>query len=174
MNNKGTGSGYSADALLEGGYDARFGAFTLTPAARIGFIHATSLGFSETGVVAPIKYSSRDIDAVTGAVELRAAFDIVREKDKSASVFALVGYEDYLSYSRGAVRGVLANNVSQPFSTAIGKAPGEGFQAGLGLNGEIGSVRFNADYRASFSNTGSGNGGNGMRHRASVGVKYSF
>ena len=170
LENKGTATGYSANALLEGGYDAKFGAVTLTPAARLGFIHASSVGFTENGIVAPIKYSSRDIDAVTGAVELRAAFDVVREPNKAFSLFALAGYEDYLSYSRGAVRGVLANHVSQPFATAIGRAPGEGLQAGVGINGEIGNVRLFADYRASFATTG----GNNVRHRANVGVKYAF
>ncbi|MBL8586967.1 MAG: autotransporter domain-containing protein [Methylobacteriaceae bacterium] len=168
LTNKADASGLALSATLEGGYEARFGAFALTPMARLGFLRAQSDSFEESGVVAPIAYARRTIDAVSGAVELRAGFDIMRETSRSLSAYALVGYEDFLSYSGGAVRGRLVGNTARPFSTRIGDMTGEGLLLGGGLSGAFGAVKISADYRASLGK------GDGVRHRGAIAASFAF
>lgn len=168
LENAASGSNWAFSATAEGGYVAQFGAFSLTPTLRLGWLHSRSDAFAETGVVAPIAYGSRTINALAGAAELKAGFDIVREPGRLVSAYALVGYEDYLSYSGQAVRGRLAGNTAQPFSTRIGDMTGEGVMVGGGLAGAFGSVKLTADYRASLGK------GDGVRHRGALGVKFAF
>ncbi len=168
LKNTGDPSGHAMSAILEGGYDIGMGTFTLTPAARLGWLHAKSDAFTEIGAVAPIAFGGRTLNAIVGAAELRARFDIVREPGRVASAYALVGYEDFLSYSGGAVRGRLAGNTALPFVTPIGDLAGEGVQLGAGLSGSVGAMKLNAEYRASLGK------GDGARHRGSVGVKMAF
>lgn len=166
--NKADASGLAFSATLEGGYEMRMGAFALTPSARLGFLHAQSDSFAESGIVAPIAYGRRTVDAVTGAVELRAGFDIVRDAGRALTAYALVGYEDYLSYSGGAVRGRIVGNTAQPFSTRIGDMTGEGVLLGGGLSGAFGALKVSADYRASLGK------GDGVRHRGTLGLGVAF
>ncbi len=168
LENAGSGGAWAFSATAEGGYVAQFGAFSLTPTLRLGWLHARSDSFTETGVVAPIAYASRTINAVAGAAELKAGFDIVREPGRVFSAYALVGYEDFLSYSGQAVRGRLAGNTARPFSTRIGDMSGEGFMLGAGLAGHFGAVKLTADYRASLGK------GDGVRHRGALGLKVPF
>lgn len=168
LENSGDSTAWSASALAEAGYEMRMGAATLTPSARLGWLHASSASFTESGVVAPIAYSSRSIDALMGGVELRAGVDLVDAPGRKITAYGLIGYEDFLSYSGGAVKGRLANNTALPFSTSIGDLRGEGVIAGFGLAGQFGTAKLTADYRASFGK------GDNTRHRASVGVRVAF
>ena len=141
---------------------------TLTPAARLGWLNARSDAFVETGVVAPIAYRSRSLSALLGGVELKAAVDLAAAPGRRVTAHALIGYEDFLSVSSGAVKGKLAGNTAQPFSTTVGDLRGEGLILGAGLTGEIGAARISADYRASLGK------GDGVRHRASLGARFGF
>lgn len=168
LENKADPSGHALSVSTEAGYDLRMGAFTLTPAAKLAWTRGVTDSFSETGVVAPIAYSTRTIDAVSGAVELRAAFDIASTATSRFKAWGVIGYEDFLSMSGGAVKGRLANNTSLPFVTAVGDLPGEGMIVGAGVGGDLGGWRVNADYRASVGKDHS------VRHRASLGLRTAF
>jgi outer membrane lipase/esterase len=173
LENKADGSVWSASALLEAGYDLRMGAMTLTPSARLGWLHATSASFAETGVVAPIDYRSRSVDAIMGGVELRAAYELLAtQPGRRMSAFALIGYEDFLSVSGDAVRGRLVANTALPFATAVGDLRGEGLILGAGLSGEIGAMKLGADYRVSFGRGSSGS--DDMRHRFGLVGRMAF
>lgn len=168
LENKADPSGHALSVSTEAGYDLRMGAFTLTPAARLAWIRGVTDSFKETGVVAPIDYATRTIDAVSGAVELRAAVDLSSGATSRFKAWGVIGYEDFLSYSGGSVKGRLANNTSLPFVTAVGDLPGEGMIFGAGLGGDLGAWRLNADYRASVGKDHS------VRHRASLGLRSAF
>lgn len=168
LENTSDGSAWAASALVEAGYEMRMGAATLTPSARLGWLHAASGAFEEGGVVAPIAYRSRSVDALMGGVELRAGFDLVNAPGSKVTAYGLIGYEDFLAYSGGAVKGRLARNTSLPFSTSVGDLRGEGLIAGLGLAAQWGSAKLTADYRASFGKN------DNARHRASVGMRVAF
>lgn len=168
LENKGDSSAWSASATGEAGYEMRMGSIALTPSARLGWLHANSDSFTESGVIAPIAYRSRSIDALMGGVELRAGIDLVAAPGRAIVAYGLIGYEDFLSYSGGAVKGRLSRNTALPFSTSIGDLRGEGVIAGLGLSGQLGAARLTADYRASFGKS------DNARHRGSVGVRFAF
>lgn len=168
LENKGESSAWSASAAGEVGYEIRMGSIALTPSARLGWLHGDSESFTESGVVAPISYRSRSVDALMGGVELRAGVDVINQAGRRITAYGLIGYEDYLSYSGGAVKGQLIRNTAQPFSTSIGDLRGEGVIAGLGVGGQLGAARLTADYRASFGKN------DNVRHRGSIGVRFAF
>lgn len=168
LQNEGDSSVWTASAMLESGYEMRMGSFALTPSARLGWLHANAASFTENGVVAPIAYRARSIDALTGGVELRAGVDFLAAPGQKLTGYALVGYEDFLSYSGGAVKGRLYNNTALPFSTSIGDLRGEGVIFGGGLSGQFGAAKLNADYRVSLGK------GDGVRHRFGVGARMTF
>lgn len=173
LENKADSSVWSASAMLEGGYDLRMGAVTLTPSARLGWLHATSASFAETGVVAPIDYRARSIDALLGGVELRAAFELMAaQPGRRMTAYGLIGYEDFLSVSSGAMRGRLVANTALPFATPVGDLHGEGLILGAGLSGEIGAMKLGADYRVSFGARSSGS--SDLRHRFGLVGRMAF
>ncbi|RFB80814.1 autotransporter domain-containing protein [Methylovirgula sp. 4M-Z18] len=163
-------SGSAFSTVAEAGYDFKTGMFTLTPIARLGFIAANVDSFTENGIVAPIHYNSRTIDAVTGAAELRASAAVLQDKDRQVNIFGLVGYGDFLSYHGDTVKGILSNNISQPFVSQLTKMGGDGLLLGAGVNGAYGAMRFNVSYRAGL---GAGHG-SGAQHQVTAGLRYEF
>ena len=168
LENEGEGTAWSASALVETGYEMRMGSVTLTPSARLGWLHASMGAFEEGGVVAAIAYRARSIDALLGGVELRAGVDLVNAPGNKVTAYGLIGYEDFLGYSGGAVKGRLARNTALPFSTSVGDLRGEGVIAGLGLAAQWGAAKVTADYKASFGK------GSNTRHRFGAGVRVAF
>ena len=166
--NTASSNGATFSAGGEAGYDLRFGALTVTPSARLTYLNVHVDRFTESGIVAPIAYNARNIDALAGAVELRAAYDVIREPGRALKLYALVGYEDFLTTSGKAIGGVLANNTAQPFSQYIGAPIGEGVLVGGGVQGRMGAYGISAQYRASLGR------GNGVQHRGDLNFTLAF
>jgi outer membrane lipase/esterase len=164
LKNTGATTAVSFNASAEVGNDYRFGAATLTPLARLSYVRATLDGFNEAGVVAPVAYDGRTVQALTGAAEAKLAYQFTQ----NLSGYALIGYEAALASSVDDVRGRLIGNTAQPFSYKMPDLAHPGVVAGLGAALKLGDWTAQASWRASFGEKGQ------QRHTGSVGFAVKF
>ena len=143
FNQTGSTDGHSASVSVEGGYDIAMGQFTLTPVARVSFLHTDIAGFSEQGPLAAVSFANRTLEGLTGAAELRGRYALTPTFGLSAEV----GYENFFTKSIGALQGQLANNTALPFSSTDSGLVGAGITYGLGLDGHFGPWTALASWR---------------------------
>lgn len=129
----GSTTGTSYGGIVQFGYVVPMGTFTLTPQASLGVIHASVDGYTESGISAPYVFSSRDVTAVVGEIDLRADTAFT----PTLLGHALVGYRGNLSYTGDPVTVGIANNPAQPISTRIGKPNASALRLGAGIQGAI-------------------------------------
>ncbi len=142
-------------ATAEAGVAQRFGGITLIPSARIGYASSTIDGYSETADVLALSFAEREIDQVTGGVRLRAVSDM-KLGGLVGTMFAEVGYETFLSYDGGQLKGKLVANTAAPVVVNPNDPNGQGFIGKLGLNGRVSDdVFFDLNYGIAL---GEGNG----------------
>jgi uncharacterized protein with beta-barrel porin domain len=125
---------YSATG--EVGYAQKLGGITLIPSARIGFAHSDIAGYTEAADILALSFTSRQVDAVTGGVRLRAVSDMAFASLRG-QMFAEVGYEGFLSYDGGQLTGRLARNTALPVTIVPADPNGQGLIGKLGLNGQV-------------------------------------
>ncbi len=136
----------SASAELQAGFDHPMGNWTLTPLLRLSYVDARMSGFSELGPLAAVDYGDRDVNAVSGAAELRATGQLSR----TVSMNAVIGYEGVLSGKEDDLKGQLIDNSAQPFAEAMGKVGSPGALVGLGLSVKVAHFDIGASYRGTF------------------------
>jgi outer membrane lipase/esterase len=144
--NKATAYGSSLSATTEVGYDFRFGAATLTPQLRASYVRTTVDRYTESGIIAPIAYSGRTINGLSGAAELKLGYQF----SQTLSGHVLVGYEDYLASSAGNVRARIAGNTARQFTFAQPDPVGQGVVVGAGAAMNFGSWTGRLGYRGSL------------------------
>ena len=103
-------------------------------------------GFGELGPLAAVAYDDRDVNAVSGAVELHAAGHI---SDK-VSVDAVLGYEGVLSGKEGDLKGQSINNTALPFAETMGKVGSSGVLVGLGVGMKLAKFDLKVSYRGTY------------------------
>lgn len=138
-------NGVSASAAVEGGYDAGFGALTVTPLARLTYLYANVSSFDENAAIASVRFDGRTLQGLTGAFELRAKAKVA----ETATLSALVGYEEYIARSFDGVGGRLINNTAQPFTSSASRPAGAGFLFGVGAEAAFGAWKAGVNYRGS-------------------------
>jgi outer membrane lipase/esterase len=163
LQNTGEALGYSASLMAEAGYDFRMGQLTLTPAARLGYIHGKLGAFNEAGIVAPVAYSARTTDTLLGAAELRFAYMM----SPSTKLSAMVGYEDYFA-SNVKGTGRILGNTALPFSIAGRDPVGSGFIFGAGVDMNVGTWTAKISYRGSVGKDQT------VRHSGTIGAGFRF
>lgn len=164
LRNTANPTGYSASVLGELGRDYKFGDFTLSPKGRFQYLRSAVDAFTETGVVAPVAYSARAVDGVSGAFELNGSYALTKE----ATLRALIGYEDFLTGSADSARGRLVNNTAQAFSTPVRDPVGVGVVFGGGFDFAFGTVVARANYRGTVGES------NQVRHQGTLGASFKF
>ncbi len=160
------GSQYSA--VLEVGYDIKRNGFSIIPSATLGYFRTELDGFTETGPFAPLQFSDRSIDAVTGAVNVKA----VKNFDNGAGLqgfFSVgIGYEDYLSYSGDQTVSAIGSTAT-PTALTIDDPDGRGFVFDLAAKFDINETfSLTADYQYGTS------GSSSESHIGSLGISYAF
>jgi len=136
----------SLSAALQAGLDHNMGGWTLTPLVRLSYVDAKMSGFSELGPLAGVSYGDRDVNAVSGAAELRAAGHL----SEAVGFDAVVGYEGVLSGKEADLKGQLINNTALPFDETMGKVGSPGALVGLGLDMKVAHFDIKASYRGTF------------------------
>ena len=160
----GSTDGASFSTTLEGGYDIGFGNLTLTPVGRIAYLHTNVFAFSENAPFAAVAFGSRTEQGLTGALELRGKVAI----SDSASLNALIGYENYLVSSSQAVRGKLINNTAQAFATNAAKPVGAGLIFGAGIEASLGKWTTAVNYRGAIGEKSQ------MSHKGELRVGFAW
>ncbi len=136
----------SVSAALQGGFDHAMGNWVVTPLLRLSYVDAKMSGFSELGPLAAVAYGDRDVNAVSGAAELRAAGHV----SDTVSVDAVLGYEAVLSGKEADLKGQLINNTALPFADSMGKVGSPGVLVGLGVGMKLAKFDLKASYRGTF------------------------
>lgn len=153
-NDSGTDS-YAYSAILEGGLWSRFGQFALSPRARFGWLGTTIDGFSETGVVAPLQFGSRNAGTMLAAAEILGAYTISQGPRGPFIVQASVGYEGWFGGNGYGVAATLASNYGTALSVPATSPNGPGFIYGIGIAGPVGeSLKLAFDIRGSVGDNG--------------------
>lgn len=144
----GSTSGTSYGGVVQLGYVMPAGTFTFTPQGSIGVIHASVDGYTESGVSAPYVFSSRDVTAVVGEIDLRVDTAFT----PTLLGHALIGYRGNLSYTGDPVTVGIANNPARPISTTIGKPNANALRLGAGVQGAINAaVSVAVEYEGAIS-----------------------
>jgi len=136
----------SVSAALQAGFDHDMGGWTVTPLVRLSYADAKMSGFGELGPLASVAYGDRDVNAVSGAAELRAAGHV----SDMVSLDAVVGYEGVLSGKEGDLKGQLIGNTALPFAESMGKVGSPGLLVGLGVGMKVAKLDLKASYRGTF------------------------
>jgi uncharacterized protein with beta-barrel porin domain len=156
--------GRSFSALAEVGYDVAMGSATITPVGRVGYIRTDMDSFNEAGVVAPVSYFSRTVQAMTAAAELRMSTMVA----PGVKMTGLIGYEGYVGAQADAVTGRLIANSARPFSVAVRDPVSPGILFGLGFEAAVGGWTAQASYRGTVGDR------NTISHNLSLGAKLPF
>ncbi|CAN1521232.1 fatty_acyltransferase_like domain containing protein [Rhabdaerophilaceae bacterium] len=162
--NRGETMGYGFSAIVQGGYNLNMGSVTLTPSVRVGYLSGSMQAFTESGIVAPIAYSSRVVSTFLAAAELKASVAL----SPAATAHAMIGYEAYFGQSGTSLKGSIADSPGSGFSRNAGKVESPGFLFGVGLSGMIGSVQASAEYRGAVSGEGR------SQHRGTLSARIAF
>ena len=85
------------------------------------------------------------------------------------SIFAEVGYEDYLTYDSDSITAKLVDNTAQPTTVDITDPRAPGLSVTAGVNGQLtSSVHFDAQYSLALQN------GDGQVHSGRFRIKAPF
>ncbi len=149
---------------VQAGYIAKFGPISLMPTARMQVINSNLGSFDETAPILAMDFDSRNTTAVLGGVRMRASMNT-----GAITLFAEVGYEDYLSYSSSNITAKLANNTAAASTVSVADPNAGGLTLAAGINGAISSnVHFDAQYGIALQN------GNGQTHSGKFRLKVPF
>jgi outer membrane lipase/esterase len=163
LQNTGSTITLSGSVIAEAGYDFRWGALTLTPVGRLGYIRSTVDSFNEAGIVAPVAYGSRSTDVGLGGFELRATYQI----GPQTKVGAFIGYEDYFGSSVSGI-GRIINNTAQSFSIAGRDPIGQGVIFGGNAEMAFGAWTAKVSYKGSVGDNST------IRHAGTIGASFRF
>ncbi|MEP3231627.1 MAG: autotransporter domain-containing protein [Hyphomicrobiales bacterium] len=169
LTNLGESDAKQFSAIGELGYDYKFGGLSVLPSVTLGYFNTTIDDYTEVGVFAPLAFGERSIDAVTGAVNIRAAKTFSNNEGVSGVLYAGVGYEDYLSYDADDLSvGALASTAAAS-SLAIDDPEGRGFLFDVGTKVKINNkFSIGAEYRLGVG------GDNTRSHQGSLRVSTRF
>jgi outer membrane lipase/esterase len=166
--NRGDVNAVTGSAALEAGLSFGFGPVTLSPRARLAWFGASMDRLTENGIVAPVTVDGRTLSVLSGAAELKAGIDLLRDGVRTVNAYALVGYETYFSASGTDVLGQLARNTAQPFVARLGDPRDPGLTLGGGVTASLTpNLVLSAEYRGAF------NGGD-QRHQGMLSASYRF
>lgn len=136
----------SASVEVQAGCDRDMGGWTLTPLVRLSHVDGKMSGFSELGPLAAVAYSDRDVNATSGAAEVRAAGHL----GEKVGFDAVIGYEGVLGGKEGDLKGRLISNTALPFDEPMGKVGSTGALVGLGVSMKVARFDLKASYRGTF------------------------
>lgn len=147
--------GSQFNVLGEIGYDLKAGGYTIVPSASIGYFRTDLDGYTEDGIFAPLAFGDREVNSVTGSVNVRVARSFKTQNGWNGHVFAGVGYEDFLVYDANDLSVSALASTAAASSVAIDDPDGRGFLFDIGTRLDLTqSFSLAADY--AFS-TGDGN-----------------
>ncbi len=164
LQNRGSTVAHAYSAVTQVGYAMPMGNLTITPSARFGYIYGQTRAFTETGVIAPLAYSSRSVSTFLLAGEVKTKFAL----SPGLSGHTVFGYEAFLGQTGANLRGYIADSPGSNFTARAGRIQSPGFLFGAGVSGMISGVQTSVDYRGSV-----GTGGK-LQHRASLSGKIGF
>ena len=148
LTNTGETTARQFSAVAELGYDYKVGSLSVLPSVTFGYFRTGLDAYTESGVFAPLAFGDRTIDAVTGAVNVRAAKRFGNGDGLSGVLYAGVGYEDYLAYDATAVTAGALASTAAASSLNVGDPEGRGFLFDLGTKVNINSkIAVGAEYR---------------------------
>ncbi len=101
--------------------------------------------FTETGVIAPLAYSSRSVSTFLLAGEVKTKFAL----SPGLSGHTVFGYEAFLGQTGANLRGYIADSPGSNFTARAGRIESPGFLFGAGMSGMISGVQTSVDYRGS-------------------------
>lgn len=129
--------GSQFNVIGEIGYDLKVSGITIIPSGSIGFFRTDLDGYSEDGIFAPLAFGDRNINAVTGSVNVRAAKNFVTEGGLRGRVFAGVGYEDFLAYDANDLSVSALASTAAASTISIDDPDGRGFLFDVGARFDI-------------------------------------
>lgn len=155
--------GYQFDVAGEVGALLTFGNFSIIPAARMTYITARTIGYTEESDVLALDISDHEVSALFGAVRLRGVANI-----GAISSFLEVGYEDHLSYDNDAFQAALFNNTANPETISLGDQSVAGLYFKAGVDGKVNdNIALNFQYGYETRN------GDGETHSGKLRVKFT-
>lgn len=155
LSNSSGADSWSGSAIAETGIWSRMGAFAVSPRARFGWLGTTIDGFSETGVIAPLQFGSRNAGTFLAAAEILGAYTIAQGPRGPLVMQASIGYEGWFGGNGYGVSAILASNYGTALTVPSSSPNGPGFIYGLGLGGPIGeNMKLAFDIRGSVGSEG--------------------
>ena len=143
---------------------AQLGPITIMPSGRVQAIQSYLDNYDETAPLLALEFDKRNTTAVLAGASLRASVNA-----GAMTVFAEVGYEDYLSYDADRITAKLVNNTAQATSLDITDPQAPGISFKVGLNGQITqNIHLDAQYGLALQD------GNGQVHSGKIRVKAPF
>ena len=140
------------------------GPLSIMPSARVQAVYSRLNSYDENAPILAMGFDARDTTALLGGVRLRASLDA-----GTVSLFAEVGYEDYLSYNSSSITAKLINNTARATSFDVTDPQAAGLSLTAGINGKLTSnVHFDAQYGLALQN------GNGQVHSGKFRIKAPF
>lgn len=130
--NTGDTSGSQFNVIGELGYKIAFGDYSIIPSGSVGYFRTNIDGYTEDGLFAPLSFGDRDVDAVTGSVNLRAARGFAIESGYQGRIFAGIGYEDFLTYNANDLNVAALASTAAASAISIDDPDGRGFLFELG------------------------------------------
>ena len=169
LSNVGDTNSNQFNALGEVGYGYRIGDISLLPSVTIGYFRTSINGYTETGTFAPLEFGDRTIDSATGAVNLHAAKDFRYSGGTTGTVYAGVGYEDFLSYSADAVTAGALASTAAASAFQIEDPDGRGFLFDIGGKLNVSdAISVGADYRLGLGSNDT------ESHQGALRVSYRY
>jgi outer membrane lipase/esterase len=165
---RGKTAGFQGTATGEVGVLQTVGNWTIMPSARLSFIHTQIDSYSERAELLAQSFDARESDALLGGVRVRASTGVMWGKSPT-TLFGELGYEDYLSYSGGAITAGLVNNTAQAVTVQPGDPNGPGFLGKIGLSSQIApNTYIDGNYGISVHNS------HGETHTGNLRIKSTF
>jgi outer membrane autotransporter protein len=72
----GSTDGGNLNVLVAGGYDWTSGALTIGPIASFQYTYSSMNGFTETGSLAPLRFSDQNVDSIRTALGIKLSYDL--------------------------------------------------------------------------------------------------
>lgn len=167
--NEGVTSGSQFNIIGEVGYTYKTRGYTVLPSLQLGFFHTDIQGYTESGIVAPLTFGDRSINAVTGAANVRVARDFGASDGINGRLVAGVGYEDFLSYRADDLTVGAVDSTAAATAVTVDTPDGRGFVFDLGARVNITKLlAVDAEYALGIG------GNNTESHRGSVRLTAKF
>ena len=167
--NEGDTDGFQFNVLGEIGYDYKIGSYSIVPSGQIGFFRTDLDGYTEEGIFAPLTFGEREVNAITGAINLRVARTFESEEGLNGRIIAGVGYEDFISYDADDLSVSAVASTAAASTISIDDPDGRGFVFDLGVRMNLDDDFFiEADYAFGY-------GGNDTQsHRGGLRIVTRF